>query len=663
MFKKSYRYFYCLLLCVIIFSTKTVAQNDNTAKQELLAAFEQVKNAFPLPVQRVCVINEKATVEELLGRAEQYNTIGNWPCCQKILQALSNKTQQLGAIEKIHLLLAQAEYFNTHQVFDSAILYASLVNQRAINKTLQPEKTRALLVLSLAALRRRNMSTAYSWADSALQLSRKTDDELLQGKALLQMAFCARRNFTSSSHRAFPYYLQAIEMAEKSRDSLTLFSANLFLADDNFENEQWQIGLPYFKKAMAIALNSSNVHLAAILFNGLAFPLAKKGLDQEALFLYNKSLQLAKQQHFLYAIQHGYFAIAGTLQNLHQYDSALVYANLADSVPGVDSLISNVWWLKADIYSDMNNYKAAAAAYSKALNWANTDFLYRNQEQLSGYEAKLKTSEKELLVVQEKKRTIQLEWIIGGVAFLLVMAALAFIFQSRSRKKLANQNAIIQKQREQLEKSLSEKDILLKEIHHRVKNNLSVISSLLELQSSGIEDQKAKAAIAEGQSRVRSIALIHQRLYQHENLAAIEFSGFVNDMITDVSGVFKIPGQKINTSIQVPETLLDIDTAVPLGLIMNELLTNSFKYAFTADKEGVIAISLKTTQRGNYTLTYLDNGPGMPDDFDLKKTKSLGLRLIHRLSNQIGGSAQYTSVNGSQFVISFKDSFTRNKEA
>jgi len=239
----------------------------------------------------------------------------------------------------------------------------------------------------------------------------------------------------------------------------------------------------------------------------------------------------------------------------------------------------------------------------------------------------------------------------------------AYLVQRRAGQKLVVQNMIIEKQRADLERSLSEKDILLKEIHHRVKNNLSVISSLLELQSNGLTDQKAKAAIAEGQNRVQSIALIHQRLYQHENLAAIELSGFVNDMISQVSGIFKIPGQKINTVIQVPETLLDIDTAVPLGLILNELLTNSFKYAFTSQQEGTIRIGLSSPEPGNYLLTYSDNGPGMPDGFDLKKSQSLGLRLIYRLSNQVGGSATYLPNEGCKFIITFKNAFTRNNEA
>jgi two-component sensor histidine kinase len=126
--------------------------------------------------------------------------------------------------------------------------------------------------------------------------------------------------------------------------------------------------------------------------------------------------------------------------------------------------------------------------------------------------------------------------------------------------------------------------------------------------------------------------------------------------------IFKKPGINIHPYINVPETLLDIDTAVPLGLIMNELLTNSFKYAFEENKKGVIKIDLKEEKTGEYTLTYSDNGKGIAKDIDIKNTTSLGLRLIHRLSKQLGGSVSYQYRKGSTFIISFKDSKLRNQE-
>ena len=125
----------------------------------------------------------------------------------------------------------------------------------------------------------------------------------------------------------------------------------------------------------------------------------------------------------------------------------------------------------------------------------------------------------------------------------------------------------------------------MKEIHHRVKNNLQVISGLLELQSKALNDEAAKDALREGRNRVRSIALIHQNLYQFENLSTIELKRFVNDLCRQVESVFK-KQNKVAMNIKVPDLRLDIDSAVPLGLIMNELLSNSFKYAFNDASQG-----------------------------------------------------------------------------
>ena len=629
---------------------------------QLLRAFDQLKD-LDVHVDAGCSIEPGQTIATSLQLGLQYNAIGNHKCFETLLSGLWLKQIQFSEKENVLWLLARAEYFSSRQQFDSAKYLATLANAEAGKKDWYGEKIHALLILSYGGLKTRDITAAYAWADSALQLSRKDHNPLMEGKALLQMGLCARRHVTSFGHRAFPYYLQAADIAETTGDSVTLFAANMFYANDNFEISQWIEGMPHLTNAVKIAMRATDVYEIFRAYIGLGYSLRQQGYSREAMVLFKKALALSQDQQWPYDIEVAYSFISGIYQDFKQYDSALAYVDYAAAVPGVDSFWTNQWEKKAGIYQAMGNYKMAGEMYSKAMDWSTLDFLYRNQQQLSGYEVNLKTKEKELQVSLEKKRAVQLEWIVAGAVLLLIFSAVAFINQRRARKKLLTQNAIIEKQRVELEQSLSEKDMLLKEIHHRVKNNLSVIGSLLELQSSGMQDEKAKAAILEGQNRVRSIALIHQRLYQHENLSAIEFGGFVQDMLREVSGIFKKPGQKIDTELQVPETLLDIDTAVPLGLIMNELLTNSFKYAFTESRQGIIRINLSNISAGNYLLTYSDNGPGMPPDFDLKKSRSLGLRLIYRLSSQVGGSAEYSSDEGCMFVIRFKDALTRNREA
>jgi len=264
-----------------------------------------------------------------------------------------------------------------------------------------------------------------------------------------------------------------------------------------------------------------------------------------------------------------------------------------------------------------------------------------------------------------------LKWWFIALMGLLLVFAIYWIIKWRTKLLAEEKNKLEQTVSErtaQLKQSLSEqaellsdKDVLMKEIHHRVKNNLQVISGLLELQSKSVNDEAAKDALTEGRNRVRSIALIHQNLYQFENLSSIELKRFVNDLCRQVESVYK-KQNKIVMHIEVPVLYLDIDSAVPLGLIMNELLTNSFKYAFNDTSTGEINIEIDTAAEGKYELRYADNGPGLPADFDLSRSNTLGMQLINDLSRQIGGKVRYQYKNGASFIINFTNRDLRKKE-
>ena len=264
-----------------------------------------------------------------------------------------------------------------------------------------------------------------------------------------------------------------------------------------------------------------------------------------------------------------------------------------------------------------------------------------------------------------------LEWWFITLLALLVVLLVYWIIRSRTKQLAAEKIKLektVNERTAQLKQSLSEqtellaeKDVLMKEIHHRVKNNLQVISGLLELQGKTLNDETAKDALREGRNRVRSIALIHQNLYQFENLSSIELKRFANDLCRQVESVFK-KENNITTHIEVPVLYLDIDSAVPLGLIMNELLSNSFKYAFNNGIEGEINLAIHTVAEGKYQLLYSDNGPGLPTDFDLTKATTLGIQLINDLSRQIGGNVKYEYKNGASFIINFTNRNLRKTE-
>ena len=279
-------------------------------------------------------------------------------------------------------------------------------------------------------------------------------------------------------------------------------------------------------------------------------------------------------------------------------------------------------------------------------------------------------SKSELIIPLQVQKPFYLTWWFITLLVLVLVTTVYWVIRWRTRKlaldkiilehTVNDRTALLKKALSEQETLLLEKDVLMKEIHHRVKNNLQVISGLLELQSRNLDDEAAKVALMEGRNRVRSIALIHQNLYQFENLSSIELSRFVKDLCRQVEALYK-KQKEVSLNIDVPNLYLDIDSAVPLGLIMNELLSNSFKYAFNEVDYGKIHLQINVVAEGKYQLIYSDNGPGLPVSFNLFKATTLGIQLINDLSRQIGGSVQYEN-KMAQYTINFTNRNLRKNE-
>jgi PAS domain S-box-containing protein len=206
---------------------------------------------------------------------------------------------------------------------------------------------------------------------------------------------------------------------------------------------------------------------------------------------------------------------------------------------------------------------------------------------------------------------------------------------------------------EQIRSSLKEKEVLLKEIHHRVKNNLQIISSLLNLQSGYIQDARALEVFKEGQSRVRSMALIHEKLYQSKDLARVDFSEYVRNLTAYLFRSYEMNSGRVGLTIQAEDVMLAVDAAIPCGLIINELVSNSLKHAFAGGRSGEISITLRPENEGRLTLVVADNGGGLPADLDPRNSSSLGLQLVNTLARQLGGSIEITNGSGAEFKITF----------
>ena len=315
---------------------------------------------------------------------------------------------------------------------------------------------------------------------------------------------------------------------------------------------------------------------------------------------------------------------------------------------------------KNDFFHLINNSSRALAThgfYNEAINYKDQAIIITRKiysEDLSNSFASFKTEqavkEKEIEIAYEKEK----KTLYGVLALLaiavLIIALIALRKIKKQSKELSEKNRIIKE-------SLKEKELLVKEVHHRVKNNFQIVSSLLELQTKGIEDEKALELANQGKNRVKSMALIHQKLYQNES-GLIDFDEYIKLLIGELSSMYS-SSNNVKTSIDSEDMMFDVDTAIPLGLIINEIITNSYKYAFRNDKENNLSISIHREENDDYKLVIKDNGPGLSTNFDVKKAKSLGLRLVNRLVKQLHGSLKQTNKNGAKFEIYFKGSNAR----
>ncbi|MCK0159405.1 histidine kinase dimerization/phosphoacceptor domain -containing protein [Allomuricauda sp. F6463D] len=333
-----------------------------------------------------------------------------------------------------------------------------------------------------------------------------------------------------------------------------------------------------------------------------------------------------------------------------------------DNITVLQSIKKNS--LLAAFYDKVENFKNASIYYKR--NERIKDSLSKKQSVLIKQQLVTIVANEDLensqRLIDEQKRINELarsemkakDERINLVFISLIFTLLGFAGLVYAYLKSIKNQRLIAEQKHIIENSLVEKDSLLKEIHHRVKNNLQMVSSLLSLQTKNTRSKAAIVALEEGKSRVKAMALIHQKLYQNDDLSVIEMQGYIESLINSVQSVYKKGGHNISITIDAEGTELDIDRAIPFGLILNELVSNSFKYAFPEnDDNGKIYIHLRKNGDKGY-FEYTDNGIGLPEDSDERAHSSMGIRLINRLVNQLQSKLNVDrEVEGVRFWFNF----------
>jgi len=446
---------------------------------------------------------------------------------------------------------------------------------------------------------------------------------------------------------AMGYVKKTIALCEKSGLKEELVFAYNSAGDVSIAMGLHQQSLNYFDSTIALAksLNLSGLNLSDFI-NSRGNSLKRLGRYNDAMAAYKEAMSLAQQANYSNAIT----ALTANLGEINlltgNYNEALKYQLETVRLQEKDGDISNLtenYGHVSTIYEKLGNYPLALTYQKKARVMRDSTARIESDKAMSKMLTQYETKKKEATIALQEKQISQqklVQWLSIGVAVLLAGFLLfgyrSYLARTKANRLLAAKNA--------------ENELLLKEIHHRVKNNLEVVSSLLALQSAQIDDPNTKDAMLEGQNRVQSIGIVHQKLYQGTNLGAIEMKDyFINlgESILDSFGAEK----RVTIECAMDQLDVDIDTAVPLGLIVNELLTNTLKYAFPEGKNGIVRIKLEKRRDGILQLEVSDNGVGKSG---VTKGTGFGSQLLSLLTQQLSGSMREEVKDGTSIYFEFK---------
>ncbi|MDF2191921.1 histidine kinase dimerization/phosphoacceptor domain -containing protein [Paraflavitalea sp. CAU 1676] len=516
--------------------------------------------------------------------------------------------------------------------------------------------------------------------------------------------------------QALKYGLLAVEVGEKykpgSSELSTIYNR---VGLTCYRLTQYREAVNYFTRSFAIAIDQKDTGAAAVIAPNLmdAYMRIK---DQQGLisflqrnkFLYDKGAAIHKINYlttfvlaylitgdhesaspYVEALQNlvGNTDDEGRLRNLQR---ALIpyllasqrYKDMYRYLPAnerycrkyrnFNGLADNyLWWYKAD--SALGNYPASIAHYKLYKEASDTSLTMKANQQINqlliqheAYKKDQEISAKESNIIylkeeakmqeaqlQQAKLLRNLTYVL--VALLLLVISLLFNryrLKQRTNKKLEKQQQEIARKNNSLQQLVTEKEWLVKEIHHRVKNNLQTVMALLGTQSGYLKNEEAITAIQDSQQRIQTMSLIHQRLYQSNNLLSVKMADYIHELVgslRDSQGSHN----RIHFMIDVDPIELDVAHVIPLGLIVNEAVTNCFKYAFPGQRYGVITIELKAPQQEEWLLVIKDDGVGLPRGFDIHQADSMGMHLIRGLCDQLDAQLSITSENGTCITIYF----------
>ena len=497
--------------------------------------------------------------------------------------------------------------------------------------------------------------SALIYAEKAFLLSEKNKYQL--GKAIaLEAKGLYEEIVTGNYDLASEYYFEGIELCEENKldyaTSIYHSVGVMFHTSDNYEKAK-----QYYTKAYYRAKEEKNIMIQkkCLINLGAIHSSLKDYKEAERMLL--ESLILNVRKDYDYST---YANLGNLYLRKKEYRKALPYMELAtEQSPNNPDSEGNLYFLiniktalkdsigmggilsRASIFIEesvadrpkslmlmaISNYYKEFGEFEKALVYRDKyltlyEKIKEGQRDQTVYELETKYQTEKVYRDLEKEKAAQklLYYFLGFIGILLVL--ISFFFYKNQKKNI------------QISQALLDKELLLKEIHHRVKNNLQVVSSLLSLQQRQSKDSTTQQALQEGRDRVKAMSLIHQNLYQDNNLVGVPVKPYIDTLANNLIFNYKVDTKNINLLTDIDDLKLDVDTIIPFGLIINELISNALKYAFVNKDNGEIKISLKLKEEV-LILTVADNGKGLPEDFSIETVSTLGYRLIKSFSQKL----------------------------
>lgn len=446
------------------------------------------------------------------------------------------------------------------------------------------------------------------------------------------------------------YAKRSMMLFEQQKDTANMLHAYQSIADNYLGTEDYKDALIYIEKALKLAEAADLSPLeTASLLNSKGNVLKWLERYDESLEAYKKSNQTCTELNHPGGMSATLANIADIYRRKGDYQNALPYQEKSYALTieyGFNmNILENIDNLST-IYRELGDFEKALK-YREQLQMMKDSIVSVEKDQIAReLTTKYETEKKETQISLQEQQLAQkskIQNLTFGAVALLAGLLFALFYNFRKNKRIT---AL-------LEVKNQENELLLKEIHHRVKNNLQTVSSLLSLQSESISDKSAFDAVQESKNRVASMALLHQKLYQGENLAAIEMRDYFETIGSTIIDSFGKKAENIALDIDMSELELDVDTAVPIGLITNELITNSIKHAFPDQEKGQIRITLQPGENGLLKLLIADNGHPTAAEAVSKKDSGFGSLLIQLLTTQLGGTLETSTEHGTSTVIRF----------